>query len=361
MTPNVTTEFRDFYTQIGIEVGRTCNARCEHCITFSGPKNHSKMDPDVMVRVIQDAAELGLPHVELTGGEPFLFRHELEHILELGHQLGLTTGSTTNCFWAAKMPDAVNLLKRLQSLGLIRLRLSLDQYHLNYIPLQRVQTAIQACLTAGVECFVEATIGRKDYRMYDAIRELKKLAVSVRVSELLPFGKAADFPSETFLHHSFFEVTHSPCLTAATPVVESDGRVLLCCSYPVAQDSNDLASPFVLGDARNESLITILSRHLHNPLLRILRYEGPGGLFRLLQAKRGKEACQERSVYSGGICTLCADVMNSSAFRELWHATVAQHDDTQSVLPSELIDKARARNLVTITPAAGCQSCQSHV
>jgi len=356
MSAQVTTEFKDFYTQIGIEVGRRCNARCEHCITFSGPKNHSSMDRKMLERVIRDAAELGLPHIELTGGEPFLFRDQLEQTLTLGHHHGLTTGITTNSFWAIKIPEAVKLLQKLQSIGLVRLRFSIDQYHLNYIPLERVQTGIQAAINAGVECVVEATVGRKDYRMYEAIQELRKLPVEVRVSELLPFGKAADFPAESFLTHSFFEVAHSPCLTAGTPIVESDGRVLLCCSYPVAQDTKDLGSPFVLGDARSESLITILGRHLHNPLLRILRYQGPGGLFRVLQAKYGAEHCPQRPVYPGGICTLCADVMNSRAFRELWHASVAQSDDSKTVLPPELLSRAQAANLVTIAPLGGCGS-----
>src|SRR5262249_8101283 len=105
-------EFVEFYQQIGIEVGRLCNAICEHCISYSGPKNKEKMDPEMLRRVIREAASVGLAHIELTGGEPFLFLDELEEILRYAKSFGMATGITTNSSWATSPERAMKILNR---------------------------------------------------------------------------------------------------------------------------------------------------------------------------------------------------------------------------------------------------------
>jgi len=344
------TEIAEFYQQMGIEVGRRCNARCEHCISFSGPKNHAQMEFGLMKRVIEQSAESGLQHLELTGGEPFLFRDQLEQILQMAYESGMSIGITTNSFWAKTIPAAEALLEKLKRLGLARLRFSIDRYHLNYIPFECVKNAVQAALKTDIKCIVEATVGRKDYQMYGAIKELKQFPMELRVSALLPYGKAADLPPETFMSHSFFSVANTPCLTAGTPVVQLDGRVLLCCVVPVAQDPNDMESPFVLGNAKQESIVTILTRHFRNPLLRVLRYQGPGGLMRALQKKYGAEQYTARDSYPGGICTLCGDMMNNQKLREMWHLAVADNDPNSPAVPFQVLAEQPQQQLVTIAP-----------
>lgn len=332
-------EFSDFYNQIGIELGRLCNARCEHCISLSGPKNKAVMSPETIRRIIRESASVGINHLELTGGEPFLFINELEEIVRYATSYGMITGMTTNSYWASKPEKAEAILARMKDAGLVRLRFSIDQYHLNYIPIERLETAVRAAVKVGLGALIEATVGRKDYRAYDAVKRLRALHVELRVSELLPFGKAADLPPETFLSHSFFEVSHSPCGSAGVPIVETDGRLLLCCSYPVAQDSDDLESPFVLGHIEQESVATILARHLYNPLLRVLRYEGPGGLLRVLEEKYGNKQYKPRPSYPGRICLLCADMMEHINLKRLWHETVREHDMTAWFTPPVAIDE----------------------
>jgi hypothetical protein len=326
-------EFVEFYQQLGIEIGRLCNARCEHCISLSGPQNKQRMDPYMAKRVIREAASLGLAHMEFTGGEPTLFLDELEDIMREGKHLGMTTGMTTNSSWARTPERATRILTRLKDAGLVRLRLSVSRYHLDYIPLERVQTAARAALDANIQVLVEAGVSRKDYRIYKAVHTLKSLPVELKMSEILPFGRAAQLPDEIFFTESFYKVSHTPCTYAGVPVVETDGRVLLCCAYPVPQDPQDLESPFVLGDARTESLALILARHLYNPLLRVLRYEGPGGLLRVLEERCGDKQYKPRPNYPGSICTLCADMMEHVNLKRIWREAVAENDKTFSFVP----------------------------
>jgi hypothetical protein len=332
-------EFVDFYMQIGIEIGRLCNARCEHCISFSGPENRQKMELETALRVVREAASVGLPRIEITGGEPFLFLEEIEEIMRLGKSYGMWTGVTTNSTWAKTPERAVKILTRLKDAGLSLLRFSIDQYHLNYIPLERVQNAVQASLDVGVQALIEASVGRKDYRTYKAVHTLKSFPVEMRLSDLIPYGRGAELPTETFFTESFYKVAHAPCSSAGVPVVETDGRVLLCCAFPVSQDPNDMESPFVLGSVKNESLANILARHLYNPFLRALRYEGPGALLRILEEKYGNDQYKPRANYPGSICTLCMDMMNHARLKELWHESVAENDRSQSFSPPVDLDK----------------------
>src|SRR6185369_12085445 len=333
-------EFVDFYMQIGLEIGRLCNARCEHCISFSGPKNKQKLALETAQRVVREAASVGLPRIEITGGEPFLFLDELEEIMRLGKSYGMVTGVTTNSSWAKTPERAVKILTRLKEAGLGLLRFSIDQYHLNYIPLERVQNAVQASIDVGVKSLIDASVGRKDYRTYKAVHTLKSFPVEMKLSDLIPYGRAAELPQETFFTESFYKVAHAPCSFAGVPVVETDGRVLLCCAFPVSLDPNDMESPFVLGTVANESLATILARHLYNPFLRLLRYEGPGGLLRALEERYGNDQYKPRSSYPGSICTLCMDMMQHEKLKELWHESVAQNDRSATFIPPVEVDQA---------------------
>jgi hypothetical protein len=104
----------------------------------------------------------------------------------------------------------------------------------------------------------------------------------------------------------------------------------LCCAFPVSQDPNDLDSPFVLGHISKEPLSKILARHFHNPMLKVLRYEGPGGLLRLLEKRFGDSMYKPRPNYPGSICTLCMDMMEHVKLRQLWHESVAENDKSES-------------------------------
>ncbi len=58
---------------VALEVTGRCQLRCTHCYAGSGPEGtHGRMGTADWMRVIDDAAQLGAPLVQLIGGEPTL-------------------------------------------------------------------------------------------------------------------------------------------------------------------------------------------------------------------------------------------------------------------------------------------------
>jgi hypothetical protein len=117
-----------------------CNARCPHCIVWSGPERRERLDPGVARAALQGAVQVeGLERVVFSGGESFL---DLDAVLGLcreATELGLRTRVITNAFWAKTPELAREVLERVRAHGVEQLVISFDRYHLPWIPAQRVR------------------------------------------------------------------------------------------------------------------------------------------------------------------------------------------------------------------------------
>ncbi|MEU9609881.1 radical SAM/SPASM domain-containing protein [Streptomyces sp. NPDC048057] len=71
-----------------LEITGKCQLTCSHCLSDSGPQaTHGTMTPADWRQVITDAAALGIPRVQLIGGEPTVhpqWRSFTGHALSLG-------------------------------------------------------------------------------------------------------------------------------------------------------------------------------------------------------------------------------------------------------------------------------------
>jgi len=78
--------------------------------------------------------------VHITGGEPFLYWEKLQEILEeAGNQkLGKVDLIETNGFWATNEKITRQRLKRLDELGIHRLKISTDPFHQEYIDIEPI-------------------------------------------------------------------------------------------------------------------------------------------------------------------------------------------------------------------------------
>ncbi len=129
-----------------------CNLRCAHCWispTFAARDkmpNDSLTAPDVK-KVIDEAAPLGLSHVKLTGGEPFLNRNIFE-IIELAAGHGLTIFVETNATLIDRGTAAF-----LKKHGVTSLSVSLDSHRPSFHDSFRgVEGAFDAAVS-GIELF----------------------------------------------------------------------------------------------------------------------------------------------------------------------------------------------------------------
>lgn len=73
------------FHSLWISVTNHCNLRCIHCHLSSGSPLENELTTEEICRLIQEAAELGVRRLVITGGEP-LFRKDILRILEYGSQ-----------------------------------------------------------------------------------------------------------------------------------------------------------------------------------------------------------------------------------------------------------------------------------
>src|SRR5207249_7965204 len=93
---------------------------CRHCGILSSPTNRNRMTLELAERCIRQAAALSpkITTLVFTGGEPFLFVPDLERMIGLCYDLGLSTRVVTNGFWARDTARGRDILHRLRLAGI---------------------------------------------------------------------------------------------------------------------------------------------------------------------------------------------------------------------------------------------------
>lgn len=99
--------------------------RCPlHCLYCSNPSDLAKygkeIDTDTWIQVFQEAEELGVVQLNLTGGEPLL-RNDLELLVEKARRLNLYTNLITS-----GVPLTLERLTRLRDMGLDSVQISIQ-------------------------------------------------------------------------------------------------------------------------------------------------------------------------------------------------------------------------------------------
>ncbi|MFF4603982.1 radical SAM protein [Streptomyces sp. NPDC001339] len=102
-------------SSLELEITAGCQLTCTHCLSESSPQGtHGTMTPADWKQVINDAATLAIPHLQLIGGEPTLYPHWIE-LVDLSLSLGLSVEVYSNLFhvrpawWDVFARDGVTL------------------------------------------------------------------------------------------------------------------------------------------------------------------------------------------------------------------------------------------------------------
>jgi len=113
----------DGLREIWIQINNACNLTCTHCLVSSGPGGHAGLTTSELLRVIDDAATLGLERVYITGGEPFLRKDIFDiaqHVTEtIGGELILLTNAT---LFAGRVRERLRCLDRAK----VKFQVSID-------------------------------------------------------------------------------------------------------------------------------------------------------------------------------------------------------------------------------------------
>jgi len=215
--------------------------------------------------IIDQASALGARWVSFTGGEPFLEPQLLLDLVTSASGKGLHSEAVTNCSWAESRGKALERLRLLAEAGLKALNMSVDDFHQEQIPLDRVRHCFDAAKELGLKpVFMVATgkrsaitasslpamLGDQCIQALGGPRKPHPTAL-VMESHFMPVGRGADVEEED----GGTWASDVRCESILSDIgITPNGDVLPCCGALACRKDA------VIGNIGVESLGDILSR-----------------------------------------------------------------------------------------------------
>ena len=204
---------------IRISVTDRCNLRCTYCMPegIHLTSMSELLTFEEIVQVVRTAAELGIRHVKLTGGEPLLRRSlpTLVQMLKNIEGIEQVTLTTNGILLKEHLPallkaglDAVNISLDSTDRDAFRKITGFDQ-------LDMVLAAIDAACASGIRTKINAvSLDLGEEAMWNLIDLAKDRPIDVRFIEMMPIGHGKDFP--VYSHTKMLELFREryPDLTA---------------------------------------------------------------------------------------------------------------------------------------------------
>jgi len=270
------------FRTLGLNLGYTCNARCRSCLWGEQTNSGLKMSVEDACSYIDQAHQLGdIVIVGFTGGEPFLYLDEMRSVTRhASATYGLPSGAATNASWAITPERAEEVLHTLYQLGLRHLVISVDDFHQEWIPLDRVSNCLAAAKAVKIRCLIQcvvtATANGLAYYL-EALGVAGDNDLAALEIPCTPIGSAAtQIPEDDFMTQP--GVPAGYCTMFRSLTVRPEGDLTLCCGAAFLTES------LLAGNLRHERLDRIMERAEWDSLYNALAVgKGPSILARVLE------------------------------------------------------------------------------
>jgi organic radical activating enzyme len=289
-----------------------CSGKCSHCCAPKQKKGFPEhIDESLAIDIVRKISKTyNIESVMTFGGEPLLFPEIVCSIHKEALEAGILSREViTNGYWSNDVKKIKRIAENLAKSGVNNIDVSVDAFHQEYIPLNVVRKAVEACLEVGIEgmawnpCWVISEDDDNGYnrKTKSILRKLKDLPVRVSMGnnlepsglalinleeflpkrEKIPAGKCGDAPYTEPLNH----------VTSIS--VEPNGKIAVC---------ND----FHIGNASETDIIDLLENYnpFEIPEMKAILENGIKGL--LDWAKKKGVAPDPTGYHS--ICHMCTDL-----------------------------------------------------
>ena len=287
-----------------------CNIECRHCYNSSGPdkkRQHIPLEP--MLAIIAQMPDVGIGHLNLTGGEPFLYPDHLTALIAAGRAAGLRGISIyTNGFWAATAARATQALERLSAVGFMQgpqdhIKMSTGIYHQEFVGFDRVLTLARIYHAMfgrrlRVDCEV-ATSG--DDTEGQVRREVNAAGLTDRVD--LSFRGISTLGRGKNLDAIAKDRIDAPCNDIYQIVFDPDGSARPCCGL------NNENHGVLIGQLETHRLDDLVKRMQSDPILQFLATNPMSAIFDHVKTPRNADG------YTSP-CHLCQDAIGGLTDKE---------------------------------------------
>jgi hypothetical protein len=335
-----------------------CNIACAHCSVDSHPHRAGRMALDTALGMVRAFSRIpDIEFIDVSGGEPLLYRREIEALGREARRCGKSLRIVTNGFWARSREGAADVLSELHAAGIDAVAVSIDEWHLPFIQPQVIQNYVAACREVGIipmlslvvasppassrpraipqavvaglaqyglsadDCMDMYAWGEERHACPPAQRAqydagIAKRYVLVTWQTLTAEGRARALDVPTI---RFDESAEEPCdIAGRLPTVDGDGRLFPCCSPWVNRKDHALATVSPITVAAE------VQRVRNEPLIQIIHDYGPKRLIDAARA-RGVEFPDAHS----GICNQCGLLMDRFTLSELRSLAAEVHAEVQ--------------------------------
>jgi len=314
--------------QLTVLAANQCTARCGHCSMNSGPERKEKLTYPVIRRVIDDLRRSGpLSLVIFAGGEPTLLKNHLLDAIAYCDAVGISTRVVTNVSWATSFRAARRMLVSLREAGLIEVNFSADDYHLPYIPFERVVHAWKASKGVGfhsvciANCYGPFSLVTPDYiekklgekiayrwdRKGDPLRvpepESDGTFYMISNAKLLPLGRGQSLKAHEYFIEPDQKRLDVGCQWAVkSAALSAEGHLVACCG---TEAHGNAVLDF--GSTLEHDSNALVRRANNDLVVNAIAYLGPAFLMKFI--KEHEPGVEFKSAY-GGVCEVCEDIVH---------------------------------------------------
>jgi len=283
-----------------------CNSQCIHCQADASPRKKEVMEvKDAHNYLAETLSVLSLESFMVFGGEPMLYPDRAIAIFQKASEGKIPKiDMLTNGVWGKNVENAEKLAAELKSVGLNRVGISVDAFHLPYIALDYPRNAALALLKAGVDVVWNVTViesidatNKFDKKTSRILTMLEPVGIETHVHKIIPVGRSVQNLRQYLQHESL----EGPC--SGDPVLKN---ILTnpdsICVEPSGEV--DVCWNLAIGNAKEKPLSRIISEYDWRkfPLIKILVEEGPMGLLKFAEGTLYRFQ-KERYVNKCHLCT----------------------------------------------------------
>ena len=304
-----------------------CNIQCAHCYNFSGPSMKAeRIATERMLAIVDQMPASGLPNMNLTGGEPFMYLDTVLALVERARRVGVPIISMyTNGFFARREANALKILGQLKQAGFMtgvgaqhdHIKVSAGIYHQEFLAFDVVINLIRAyrqVFDKNIVVDYEVLENRPEVQQ-EIRKKLSEKGVANQVEIIFrgiaPIGRAAQF--DPSLQHTPAG-DYGPCGSIDEIVFDPDGAARPCCGMNFENHG------IVIGNIGDENLPALLKRLQNNPILQFIARNPMGQLFEHVEGEPQAEGY-------ANVCNLCADAIGGlKDTQDLKHRLAPQQD-----------------------------------
>ncbi len=198
--------------KIEFVVTYACTGRCKHCSEGEHTNCKGSINPQIAADAVRQIEEAyPIKTVMTFGGEPLLYSDTVFHIMETAKELNIPKRQViTNGYFSTDFETVSHVAKRLGACGVNDLRLSVDAFHQETIPLETVKLFASEAKKQGVPISLQPAwlLSKSDDNPYNRkTREILQSFSSMDIPEsdgniIFPEGNALIYLKEYFINSS---------------------------------------------------------------------------------------------------------------------------------------------------------------